>query len=61
MRTGFFTAGLGTSTGFGGATTAASGAFGSVPPTRAEDAPRWHLLRSQRFEDDEMAVYAPPG
>ena len=35
-------------------------AFGSVPPTRADDAPRWRLLRTQRFEDDEMSVYAPP-
>jgi diaminohydroxyphosphoribosylaminopyrimidine deaminase / 5-amino-6-(5-phosphoribosylamino)uracil reductase len=35
-------------------------AFGSVPPTRVGDAPRWRLLRSQRFEDDEMSVYAPP-
>jgi diaminohydroxyphosphoribosylaminopyrimidine deaminase / 5-amino-6-(5-phosphoribosylamino)uracil reductase len=34
--------------------------FGSVPPTRAGDAPRWRLLRTQRFEDDEMSVYAPP-
>ena len=36
-------------------------AFGAVPPTRAGDAPRWHLLRSERFGDDEMSVYAPPG
>ena len=36
-------------------------AFGSVPPTRAGDAPRWRLLRTQRFGDDEMSVYAPPG
>jgi diaminohydroxyphosphoribosylaminopyrimidine deaminase/5-amino-6-(5-phosphoribosylamino)uracil reductase len=35
-------------------------AFGSVPPTRAGDAPRWRLLRTQRFENDEMSVYAPP-
>ena len=35
-------------------------AFGSVPGTRVGDAPRWRLLRSQRFEDDEMSVYAPP-
>jgi diaminohydroxyphosphoribosylaminopyrimidine deaminase / 5-amino-6-(5-phosphoribosylamino)uracil reductase len=35
-------------------------AFGSVPPTRAGDAPRWRLVRTQRFEDDEMSVYAPP-
>ena len=36
-------------------------AFGSVPPVRAADAARWHLLRTRRFEDDEMSVYAPPG
>ena len=35
-------------------------AFGSVPPTRAGDAPRWRLLGTQRFGDDEMSVYAPP-
>jgi len=35
-------------------------AFGSLPPTRAGDALRWRLLRTQRFEDDEMSVYAPP-
>jgi diaminohydroxyphosphoribosylaminopyrimidine deaminase/5-amino-6-(5-phosphoribosylamino)uracil reductase len=35
-------------------------AFASAPPTRAGDAPRWRLLRTQRFEDDEMSVYAPP-
>jgi diaminohydroxyphosphoribosylaminopyrimidine deaminase / 5-amino-6-(5-phosphoribosylamino)uracil reductase len=36
-------------------------AFGAMPPTRADEAPRWRLLRTQRFEDDEMSVYAPPG
>ncbi len=35
-------------------------AFGTLPPSRAGDAPRWRLLRTQRFEDDEMSVYAPP-
>jgi diaminohydroxyphosphoribosylaminopyrimidine deaminase/5-amino-6-(5-phosphoribosylamino)uracil reductase len=35
-------------------------AFGSLPPSRAGDAPHWRLLRTQRFEDDEMSVYAPP-
>jgi hypothetical protein len=35
-------------------------AFGSMPATRAGDAARWRLLRTQRFEDDEMSVYAPP-
>jgi hypothetical protein len=34
-------------------------AFGSLPPSRAGDAPHWRLLRTQRFEDDEMSVYAP--
>ena len=36
-------------------------AFSAVPPARAEAAPRWRLLRTLRFEDDEMSVYAPPG
>jgi len=36
-------------------------AFGAVPPTRVDEAQRWRLIRSQRFEDDEMTVYAPPG
>jgi diaminohydroxyphosphoribosylaminopyrimidine deaminase/5-amino-6-(5-phosphoribosylamino)uracil reductase len=36
-------------------------AFGAVPPTRVGEAPRWRLIRSQRFEDDEMTIYAPPG
>jgi diaminohydroxyphosphoribosylaminopyrimidine deaminase/5-amino-6-(5-phosphoribosylamino)uracil reductase len=35
-------------------------AFGAMPPVRAGEAPRWRLIRSQRFEDDEMTVYAPP-
>jgi diaminohydroxyphosphoribosylaminopyrimidine deaminase/5-amino-6-(5-phosphoribosylamino)uracil reductase len=35
-------------------------AFGSVSPTRAGDARRWRVVRTQRFEDDEMTVYAPP-
>ena len=35
-------------------------AFGTAPPTRAGDAPRWRLVRTQRFEDDEMSIYAPP-
>ena len=38
----------------------AMNAFGSMPPARAGDALRWRLLRTQRFEDDEMSVYAPP-
>ena len=35
-------------------------AFGTVEPVRAADAPRWRLVESRRFEDDEMTVYAPP-
>jgi diaminohydroxyphosphoribosylaminopyrimidine deaminase/5-amino-6-(5-phosphoribosylamino)uracil reductase len=35
-------------------------AFGAMPRARAGEAPRWRLIRSQRFEDDEMTVYAPP-
>ena len=35
-------------------------AFSAMPPVRAGDATRWRLIRSQRFEDDEMTVYAPP-
>ena len=35
-------------------------AFGAMPPVRAGQAPRWRPIRSQRFEDDEMTVYAPP-
>jgi diaminohydroxyphosphoribosylaminopyrimidine deaminase / 5-amino-6-(5-phosphoribosylamino)uracil reductase len=34
--------------------------FGSLPAVRAADAPRWRLVESRRFEDDEMTVYAPP-
>jgi diaminohydroxyphosphoribosylaminopyrimidine deaminase/5-amino-6-(5-phosphoribosylamino)uracil reductase len=35
-------------------------AFGTAPAVRAADAPRWRLVESRRFEDDEMTVYAPP-
>src|SRR5436190_3066710 len=35
-------------------------AFGAIPPVPVADAPRWRLLRTQRFEDDEMSIYAPP-
>jgi diaminohydroxyphosphoribosylaminopyrimidine deaminase / 5-amino-6-(5-phosphoribosylamino)uracil reductase len=35
-------------------------AFGTAEPVRAADAPRWRLVESRRFEDDEMTVYAPP-
>jgi diaminohydroxyphosphoribosylaminopyrimidine deaminase/5-amino-6-(5-phosphoribosylamino)uracil reductase len=35
-------------------------AFGTAEPARAADAPRWRLVESRRFEDDEMTVYAPP-
>jgi diaminohydroxyphosphoribosylaminopyrimidine deaminase/5-amino-6-(5-phosphoribosylamino)uracil reductase len=37
----------------------ALGAFGGVEPATASDAARWRLLRSERFGDDEMSVYAP--
>ena len=35
--------------------------FGAFPATTIDDAPRWRLVRSARFGDDEMTVYAPPG
>jgi diaminohydroxyphosphoribosylaminopyrimidine deaminase/5-amino-6-(5-phosphoribosylamino)uracil reductase len=35
-------------------------AFGTAPAVRAAEAPRWRLVESRRFEDDEMTVYAPP-
>ena len=35
-------------------------AFGNARGVRAADAPRWRLVESRRFEDDEMTVYAPP-
>ena len=35
-------------------------AFGTATAVRASDAPRWRLVESRRFEDDEMTVYAPP-
>jgi len=35
-------------------------AFGTAQATQAGDAPRWRLVESRRFGDDEMTVYAPP-
>jgi diaminohydroxyphosphoribosylaminopyrimidine deaminase/5-amino-6-(5-phosphoribosylamino)uracil reductase len=35
-------------------------AFGTAMAVRAADAPRWRLVESRRFGDDEMTVYAPP-
>jgi diaminohydroxyphosphoribosylaminopyrimidine deaminase/5-amino-6-(5-phosphoribosylamino)uracil reductase len=35
--------------------------FSAFPATTADDAPRWRLIRSVRFGDDEMTVHAPPG
>jgi diaminohydroxyphosphoribosylaminopyrimidine deaminase/5-amino-6-(5-phosphoribosylamino)uracil reductase len=34
--------------------------FGAAPAVQAADAPRWRLVESRRFGDDEMTVYAPP-
>ena len=34
--------------------------FGAFPSTTIDDAPRWRVMRSARFGDDEMTVYAPP-
>jgi hypothetical protein len=36
-------------------------AFGGVPPFAIESAPRWRVVQSRRFGDDEMTVYKPPG
>jgi diaminohydroxyphosphoribosylaminopyrimidine deaminase / 5-amino-6-(5-phosphoribosylamino)uracil reductase len=36
-------------------------AFGGVPPFTIESAPRWRVVQSRRFGDDEMTVYKPPG
>jgi diaminohydroxyphosphoribosylaminopyrimidine deaminase/5-amino-6-(5-phosphoribosylamino)uracil reductase len=35
-------------------------AFGTATAFRAAEAPRWRLVESRRFGDDEMTVYAPP-
>ena len=34
--------------------------FSAFPAAMIDDAPRWRLVRSARFGDDEMTVYAPP-
>ena len=35
-------------------------AFGAMPPATIDGAPRWRILESRRFGDDEMTVYTPP-
>jgi diaminohydroxyphosphoribosylaminopyrimidine deaminase / 5-amino-6-(5-phosphoribosylamino)uracil reductase len=35
-------------------------AFGTASAVRAAEAPRWRLVESRRFGDDERTVYAPP-
>jgi diaminohydroxyphosphoribosylaminopyrimidine deaminase/5-amino-6-(5-phosphoribosylamino)uracil reductase len=39
----------------------ALGGFGAVPATTIDDAPRWRVVQTARFGDDEMTVYAPTG
>jgi diaminohydroxyphosphoribosylaminopyrimidine deaminase/5-amino-6-(5-phosphoribosylamino)uracil reductase len=34
-------------------------AFGAIPGVRVSDAVRWRVLRTERFGDDEMTIYAP--
>jgi diaminohydroxyphosphoribosylaminopyrimidine deaminase/5-amino-6-(5-phosphoribosylamino)uracil reductase len=36
-------------------------AFGGMPAVSIDAAPRWRLVETRRFGDDEMTVYAPPG
>jgi diaminohydroxyphosphoribosylaminopyrimidine deaminase/5-amino-6-(5-phosphoribosylamino)uracil reductase len=40
--------------------TGALNPFGAFPAATIDDAPRWRFVRSARFGDDEMTVYAPP-
>lgn len=35
-------------------------AFGGMAATTIDGAPRWRILESRRFGDDEMTVYTPP-
>src|SRR4051812_7157057 len=35
-------------------------AFAALAPAAVEQAERWRLIAAQRFDDDEMTVYAPP-
>ena len=35
--------------------------FGGHPPVRVDAAPRWRIVSTRRFGDDEMTVYKPPG
>jgi diaminohydroxyphosphoribosylaminopyrimidine deaminase/5-amino-6-(5-phosphoribosylamino)uracil reductase len=36
-------------------------AFGGVPPSTIDTAPRWTVVDARRLGDDEMTVYKPPG
>ncbi len=38
----------------------ALGAFAAAPTATIDGAPRWKVLETRRFGDDEMTVYAPP-
>ena len=35
-------------------------AFSGLPSARLAEAERWRIVRTARFDDDEMTVYAPP-
>jgi hypothetical protein len=35
-------------------------AFGAAPPSTIDTAPRWGIVQTRRFGDDEMTVYKPP-
>ena len=35
-------------------------AFGGIQASTVTAAPRWRIMQSQRYGDDEMTVYAPP-
>ncbi|HET9683345.1 MAG TPA: bifunctional diaminohydroxyphosphoribosylaminopyrimidine deaminase/5-amino-6-(5-phosphoribosylamino)uracil reductase RibD [Gemmatimonadaceae bacterium] len=41
--------------------TGALNPFSAFPAATIDDAPRWRVVRSARFGDDELTVYAPPG
>jgi diaminohydroxyphosphoribosylaminopyrimidine deaminase / 5-amino-6-(5-phosphoribosylamino)uracil reductase len=41
--------------------TGALNPFGAFPAATIDDAPHWRVMRSARFGDDELTVYAPPG
>ena len=40
--------------------TGALNPFSAFPAATIDDAPHWRFVRSARFGDDEMTVYAPP-